>query len=139
MGCLSFKQTHDQLLKTLDCSRSNDTISQLIESAKMEQEKVLKKLQGEKFFDELVLSEGGSTHFKLNGKWYAISVLSQKELSLFEDADAEYQDLPKKHKFHIRNAFGDYVFVKASIYMDAQAVIDSLFGKGMYKVSASNV
>ena len=139
MDCLTFKQTHDHLLKTLDYSRSDDTISQLIESAKTEQEKVLKKLQGEKFFDELVLSEGGSTHFKLNGKWYAISVLSQKELSLFEDEDAEYQDLPKKHKFHIRNAFGDYVFVKASIYMDAQAVIDSLFGKGMYKVSASNV
>lgn len=139
MTCLTFKQTHDQLLKSLDCSLSTATIDQLIESAKMEQDKVLKKLQGEKFFDEVVLSEGGATHFKLNGKWYAISVLSQKELALLEDEDAEYQDIPKKHKFHIRNAFGDYVFVKASIYMDAQAVIDSLFGKGMYKVSASNV
>lgn len=104
-----------------------------------EQSKMLKKLANEKFFDEAVLSEGGATHFKLNGKWFAVSVLTLEDLAALEDEDYIYEDIPPKYKFHIRNAFGAYVFVKARIYKDAQDVVDGMFGKGRYKVSASNV
>lgn len=135
----TFKQTHDEILKNVDLCSNSDIISELISKLLKEQSKMLKKLSGEKFFDESVLSEGGATHFKLNGKWYAVSVLSLEDLAAFEDEELVCEDIPPKYKFHIRNAFGDYVFVKARDYKDAQDVIDAMFGKGRYKVSASNV
>lgn len=135
----TFKQTHDEILKNVDLCSNSDIISELISKLLKEQSKMLKKLSNEKFFDESVLSEGGATHFKLNGKWYAVSVLSLEDLTALEDEELVCEDIPQKYKFHIRNAFGDYVFVKARDYKDAQDVIDAMFGKGRYKVSASNV
>lgn len=138
-SCASFKQTHDSMLKSVDLCANHDIISGLIKKMKLEQSKMLKKLSGEKFFDESVLSEGGATHFNLDGKWYAVSVLSLEDISALEDEELICEDIPPKYKFHVRNAFGDYVFIKARDYKDAQAVADAMFGKGRYKVSASNV
>lgn len=141
MGDRSLKQKHDRLLNSLDKSLNTASIDVEVNKALSEQEKMLSALSCEKSFDELVLSEGGATHFKCNGKWIAISVMSTDDLNAIENKDGfyGYQDLPKKHKFHIRNAFGDYVFIKSLSYKDAQDVVDALFGKGRYKVSASNV
>ena len=138
-GCTTFRQLHDEILKDVDLCNNPDIISSVLNDMLKERSKMLKKLAGEKFFDETVLSDGGATHFKLEGKWYAISVLSVEDLAAHEDEDYICDDLPAKYKFHIRNAFGDYVFIKARDYKDAQCVVDAMFGKGRYKVSASNI
>ena len=79
-----------------------------------------------KWFDESVLSNGGNTHYKLNDKWYRISVDSK--------SDVEYTQL----KFHTTTALGYVLYISAKTYKDAQDVVDGIFGKkGLYLVSAT--
>ena len=79
-----------------------------------------------KWFDENVLSNGGNTHYKLNDKWYRISVDSK--------SDAEYTQF----KFHTTTALGYVLYISAKTYKDAQDVVDDIFGKkGLYLVSAT--
>ena len=79
-----------------------------------------------KWFDESVLSNGGNTHYKLNGKWYRISVDSK--------SDVEYTQF----KFHTTTALGYVLYISAKTYKDAQDVVDDIFGKkGLYLVSAT--
>lgn len=84
------------------------------------------KSKPKKWFDESVLSNGGNTHYKLNDKWYRISVDSK--------GDVEYT----KFKFHTTTALGHVLYISAKTYKDAQDVVDSIFGKkGLYLVSAT--
>lgn len=79
-----------------------------------------------KWFDESVLSNGGNTHYKLNNKWYRISVDSK--------SDVEYTQF----KFHTTTALGYVLYISAKTYKDAQDVVDDIFGKkGLYLVSAT--
>ena len=79
-----------------------------------------------KWFDENVLSNGGNTHYKLNDKWYRISVDSK--------SDVEYTQF----KFHTTTALGYVLYISAKTYKDAQDVVDDIFGKkGLYLVSAT--
>ena len=79
-----------------------------------------------KWFDECVLSNGGNTHYKLNDKWYRISVDSK--------SDVEYTQF----KFHTTTALGYVLYISAKTYKDAQDVVDDIFGKkGLYLVSAT--
>lgn len=79
-----------------------------------------------KWFDESVLSNGGNTHYKLNDKWYRISVDSK--------SDVEYTQF----KFHTTTALGYVLYISAKTYKDAQDVVDGIFGKkGLYLVSAT--
>ena len=79
-----------------------------------------------KWFDESVLSNGGNTHYKLNNKWYRISVDSKN--------DVEYTQF----KFHTTTALGYVLYISAKTYKDAQDVVDGIFGKkGLYLVSAT--
>ena len=79
-----------------------------------------------KWFDESVLSNGGNTHYKLNDKWYRISVDSK--------SDVEYTQF----KFHTTTALGYVLYISAKTYKDAQDVVDDIFGKkGLYLVSAT--
>lgn len=79
-----------------------------------------------KWFDENVLSNGGNTHYKLNDKWYRISVDSK--------CDVEYTQF----KFHTTTALGYVLYISAKTYKDAQDVVDGIFGKkGLYLVSAT--
>ena len=79
-----------------------------------------------KWFDESVLSNGGNTHYKLNDKWYRISVDSK--------SDVEYTQF----QFHTTTALGYVLYISAKTYKDAQDVVDDIFGKkGLYLVSAT--
>ena len=79
-----------------------------------------------KWFDESVLSNGGNTHYKLNDKWYRISVDSK--------SDVEHTQF----KFHTTTALGYVLYISAKTYKDAQDVVDGIFGKkGLYLVSAT--
>ena len=84
------------------------------------------KAKAKKWFDESVLSNGGNTHYKLNDKWYRISVDSK--------SDVEYTQF----KFHTTTALGYVLYISAKTYKDAQDVVDDIFGKkGLYLVSAT--
>ena len=84
------------------------------------------KSKSKKWFDESVLSNGGNTHYKLNDKWYRISVDSKN--------DVEYTQF----KFHTTTALGYVLYISAKTYKDAQDVVDDIFGKkGLYLVSAT--
>ena len=84
------------------------------------------KAKAKKWFDESVLSNGGNTHYKLNDKWYRISVDSK--------SDVEYTQF----KFHTTTALGYVLYISAKTYKDAQDVVDDIFGKkGLYSVSAT--
>lgn len=79
-----------------------------------------------KWFDESVLYNGGNTYYKLNDKWYRISVDSK--------SDVEYTQF----KFHTTTALGYVLYISAKTYKDAQDVVDGIFGKkGLYLVSAT--
>lgn len=85
-----------------------------------------KEAKVKKWFDESVLYNGGNTHYKLNDKWYRISVDSKSEV--------EYTQF----KFHTTTALGYVLYISAKTYKDAQDVVDDIFGKkGLYLVSAT--
>lgn len=94
-------------------------------------------------FDE-ALSDGGVCQVEVLGKKYNVSVFTPEMMQDYDNKqfilDDGYEvNLPPLYKFHIRSGAGCYVTVKAQTYDEAQTVIDFLFGKGRYKVSASKI
>ena len=91
---------------------------------------------------EEVLVSGGLFTYTLNGKKYKLNVLTKSDLSILDniennaEAGIEY-DITKAYRYHIRNSHDHYVTVKAKSYEEAQQVIDSIYSKGLYKVSCS--
>ena len=72
-----------------------------------------------------ILTEGGISYYKLNDKWYRVSVC---------DGD---NDVVLKFKF--KDAMGRLVSVSAKSSKEAQQVVDDIYGKGKYIVSACYV
>ena len=91
---------------------------------------------------EEVLVSGGLLTYTLNGKKYKLNVLTKSDLTILDnienntEAGIEY-DITKPYRYHIRNSHDHYVTVKAKSYEEAQQVIDSIYSKGLYKVSCS--
>ena len=75
-----------------------------------------------KEWNENVLTEGGISYYKLNDKWYRVSVCNG-------DNDVIL-------KFKIKTALDKTLSVSAKTLKEAQSVVDDLFGKGKYIVSA---
>ena len=69
-----------------------------------------------------ILTEGGVSYYKLNDKCYRVSVC---------DGD---NDVVLKFKF--KDALGRLVSISAKTLKEAQQVVDDIFGKGKYIVSA---
>ena len=100
--------------------------SDILNKRTSEDVNVSKNTKAKKWFDESVLSNGGKTHYKLNDKWYRISVDSK--------SDVEYTQF----KFHTTTALGYVLYISAKTHKDAQDVVDGIFGKkGLYLVSAT--
>ena len=76
-----------------------------------------------KEWDENILTDGGISYYKLNNKWYKVSVC---------DGD---NDVVLKYWF--KDAIGRWVSVSATSLKEAQAVVNDIYGKGKYTVSAS--
>ena len=72
-----------------------------------------------------ILTKGGISYYKLNGKWYRVSVC---------DGD---NDVVLKFKF--KDAMGRLVSVSTKSSKGAQQVMDDIYGKGKYTVSACRV
>ena len=127
---MSLKNALMGFKKQLEDKATDEKIAKMLE----EQADILSKgvskdtknTKPKKWFDESVLSNGGSTHYKLNDKWYRISVDSKN--------DVEYTQF----KFHATTALGYVLYISAKTYKDAQDVVDDIFGKkGLYLVSAT--
>ena len=78
-----------------------------------------------KEWNENVITDGGISYYKLNDKWYKVSVC---------DGD---NDIILKFRF--KDAIGRWVSVSAKSIKDAQSVVDDIFGKHKYTVSACRV
>ena len=72
-----------------------------------------------------VLHKGGITYRKVNNKWYRVSVCGNDNDIIL--------------KFKIKSALGKTLSVSARTYQEAQSVIDDIFGKGKYVVSACHL
>jgi hypothetical protein len=113
--------------KQLEDKATDEKIAKMLaEQSDILNKNVVKQSSPKKWFDESVLSNGGNTHYKLNDKWYRISVDSKN--------DVEYTQF----KFHTTTALGYVLYISAKTYKDAQGVVDDIFGKkGLYLVSAT--
>ena len=69
-----------------------------------------------------ILTEGGISYYKLNDKWYKVSVCNGDNDIIL--------------KFKIKTALDKTLSVSAKTLKEAQSVVDDLFGKGKYIVSA---
>ena len=78
-----------------------------------------------KEWDENILTDGGVSYYKLNDKWYRVSVCNGDNDIIL--------------KFRFKNAIGRWVSVSAKSIKDAQSVVDDIFGKHKYTVSACRV
>ena len=70
-----------------------------------------------------ILTEGGVSYYRLNGKWYRVSVCNGDN------------DIVLKYWF--KNALGVKVSVSTATLKEAQAVVNDIYSKGKYTVSAS--
>ena len=78
-----------------------------------------------KEWNESILADGGVSYYKLNNKWYRVSVCGG-------DNDVIL-------KFRFKDAVGRLVSVSAITLKEAQSVVDDIFGKHKYTVSACRV
>ena len=124
---MGYKQQIDAVKKQLEDKATDEKIAKMLaEQSDILNKSTSKEAKVKKWFDESVLSSGGNTHYKLNDKWYRISVDSK--------SDVEYTQF----KFHTTTALGYVLYISAKTYKDAQDVVDDIFGKkGLYLVSAT--
>lgn len=78
-----------------------------------------------KEWNEDILTDGGVSYYKLNDKWYKVSVCNN-------DNDVIL-------KFRFKDAMGRWVSVSSKSLKEAQSVVDDIFGKHKYTVSACRV
>ena len=124
---MSLKNALMGFKKQLEDKATDEKIAKMLaEQSDILNKGVVKQPSPKKWFDESVLPNGGNTHYKLNDKWYRISVDSK--------SDVEYTQF----KFHTTTALGYVLYISAKTYKDAQDVVDGIFGKkGLYLVSAT--
>lgn len=93
---------------------------------------------------EETLRDGGLFTYTLGKKKYKLNVLTKADLAVLDniendvEAGIEY-DIPKAYRYHIRNGHDNYLTVRAKSYEEAQQVVDSIYGIGLYSISASNL
>lgn len=93
---------------------------------------------------EDALRDGGLFTYTLGKKKYKLNVLTKDDMNLLDnscnylDNGVEY-NIQKPYKFHCRNSFDNYVTIKADTYDNAQAVINEIYGKNTFRVSASKL
>ena len=78
-----------------------------------------------KEWNEDILTDGGISYYKLNNKWYRVSVCNNDN------------DIVLKFKF--KDAMNRLVSISSKTLKEAQSVVDDIFGKHKYTVSACRV
>jgi len=93
---------------------------------------------------ETVLRDGGLFTYVLNNKKYKLNVLTKNDMNLLDNSsnyleDGIEYDIVKPHRYHIRNSHDNYVTLQSKTYEEAQKVVDSIYGNGVFLVSASKL
>ena len=88
----------------------------------LNEECVNNTIKVKKEWNDGILTEGGVSYYRLNNKWYKVSVC---------DGD---NDVVLKFKF--KDAMNRLVSISAKSTKEAQDVVDEVYGKGKYTVSA---
>ena len=76
-----------------------------------------------KEWNENILADGGISYYKLNDKWYRVSVVGDNNDIIL--------------KFRFKDAMGRWVSVSTKALKEAQAVVNDIYGRGKYTVSVS--
>lgn len=89
-----------------------------------------------------VLKDGGLFTYSFKGKKYKLNVLTKDDMNILDNSsnyveDGVEYDIVKPYRYHCKNSHDNYVTVKAISYDEAQNVIDDIYSKGLYKISAS--
>lgn len=93
---------------------------------------------------EETLRDGGLFTYTLGKKKYKLNVLTKADLAVLDniendiEAGIEY-NIPKAFRYHIRNGHDNFLTIRAKSYEEAQQVVDSIYGIGLYSISASNL
>ena len=113
--------------KQLDDIKHDAMINKMLQ----EQKDIIKsnKKKSPKSWDESVLVKGGISYYTV------IIAGKKKQLRV----SVTNQDNDVVLRYHIRNAEGNRVSVGAKTYMEAQQVINEIYGEGMYSVSGGVV
>lgn len=127
----------------MDKYMSNKEIDKIIGNALTEQTALFTKREDavEESLDK-ILQDGGDYLLKFEGKKYRIRVLTKQDMNLLDNASnfveqgIEY-DIPKPLRYHVKTATDNYCTLSAKSYDEAQKIIDFIFNKGVYKVSAT--
>lgn len=130
----------------IDKWMNNQEIVKQLSQALEEQQSLLNtapKKKGELTLDE-VLRDGGATVYSHNDNKYRISVLTPDQVQVYDNLNSYMEQgyevsLLPLYKFHIRTSLGNLFTVKCATYQIAQDVVDEVFGKSRYKVSASKL
>ena len=125
---------------------NNQEIEKHLSQALEEQQTLLNttpKKKGDLTLDE-VLREGGATIYSHNDNKYRISILTPDQVQVYDNLNSYMEQgyevsLPPLYKFHIRTSLGNLFTVKCATYQIAQDIVDEVFGKSRYKVSASKL
>ncbi len=143
MKDLSLKQLQDLGVNNL---MSDKEIEKTLTKALESQQKFLDSPQHDNKPKELtlddVLKDGGLFIYSYNGKKYKLNVLTKSDMNILDNSsnfveDGVEYDIVKPYRYHCKNSHDHYVTVKAKSYEEAQQVIDSIYSKGLYKVSCS--
>lgn len=130
----------------IDKWMNNQEIEKQLSQALEEQQSLLNtapKKKGDLTLDE-VLRDGGATVYSHNDNKYRISVLTPDQVQVYDNLNSYMEQgyevsLPPLYKFHIRTSLGNLFTIKCATYQIAQDVVDEVFGKSRYKVSASKL
>lgn len=93
---------------------------------------------------EETLRDGGLFTYALGKKKYKLNVLTKDDMNILDNSsnhieDGVEYDIVKPYRYSIRNSHDNYVTIRAKSYEEAQQVVDSIYGIGLYSISASNL
>lgn len=91
---------------------------------------------------EDVLRDGGLFTYVLNNKKYKLNVLTKDDMNILDNSSNYVEDgveynIVKPYRYHCKNSHDNYVTLQSKTYEEAQKVVDSIYSKGLYKVSCS--
>ena len=140
---LSLKQLQDLGVNNF---MSDKEIEKTLTKALEEQQQSLDSPQQDNKLKETtlddVLKDGGLFTYSFKGKKYKLNVLTKSDMNILDNSsnyveDGVEYDIVRPYRYHCKNSHDNYVTVKASSYDEAQSVIDDIYTKGLYKISAS--
>ena len=93
---------------------------------------------------ETVLRDGGLFTYVLNNKKYKLNVLTKNDMNLLDNSSNYLEDgieynIVKPYRYHCKNSHDNYVTLQSKTYEEAQKVVDSIYGNGVFLVSASKL